>query len=821
MTVISILSFETSSGGENVLEYDPIEISTVEELQAMKDDLSADYVLVNDIDASATEGWNMLGDEFNQTFGYGPVVGTSPGEYTLYYRPIDEILVARDLDGGSEVSNDVNIVDANEGIIKLNVATTGQLYIEYRTTEVQYEGFEPVGYYDSSFTGSFDGKNYILSGLYINRPSTHYIGLFGNIGIGGEVRNIGLIDADVTGNWRVGGLVGRNKGTMENSYAISDVIGSDRYVGGFVGKNEGTVSNSYAIGSVIGGNNVGGLVGDNRGTVSNSYATGNVSGRGNLGGLVGINLEGTVSNSYATGNVSGTGSYAGGLVGRNVEGTVSNSYATGSVSGSNYLGGLVGFNDEGTVSNSYATGSVSGEDYVGGLVGDNRGMVSNSYATGNVSGIDWVGGLVGRNWDTVSNSHYNVNEVLINDGHHLTIGGLFDEQYQNWFDNGLSLEITDYSDTLVSNGEYYGISKVQGIRDLLGFAGREGYRFRLAASIDLSTAPGLYVPYLAAEFDGQNYTISNLHINMSFTSILGMFGYVSPSGNIRNVGMVDVDVSGNYEVGGLVGRNSDSVENSYATGNVSGIDWVGGLVGRNIEGTVENSYATGNVSGDSNVGGLVGSNYEGTVSNSYATGNVSGDSNVGGLVGWNGDTIENSYSTGTITRKSGSTSTNFGGFVGRNYGGKAGFVSPIFRGEIINCYSTGGVHYEDAEDPTDKGFAGSVDTGGDYEMSGNFWDIETSGQNETAGDATGVNTAEMQSRSSYIDAGWEFDEVWDIDENKNDGYPYLQWQEFEDEGEGGEVYLLLGVVVVIIIALILFRVVASGKSDKFDRDQRS
>ncbi len=229
---------------------------------------------------------------------------------------------------------------------------------------------------------------------------------------------------------------------------------------------------------------------------------------------------------------------------------------------------------------------------------------------------------------------------------------------------------------------------------------------------------------------------------------------------------------------------------------------------------MSHSFATGNVSGTATytwVGGLVGINLGGTVSHSFATGSVSGTATytyVGGLVGDNRGTVQNSYATGTVTRKSGSTSTDFGGFVGRN-----------LRGNIINCYSTGSVHYEDAEDPTNKGFAGSVDTRGDYNMSGNFWDVETSGQNETAGDTTGLNTVEMRTRSTYIDTGWDFDEVWEIDQYRNDGYPYLQWQEFEDGDEiRRPIFFLVAVVLVIFIALILFMVAASGKSDKLDQN---
>ncbi len=415
------------------------------------------------------------------------------------------------------------------------------------------DGWEPIGDDDNGFSGTFDGNNHEIRDLYIDRPETDHIGLFGYVDDEGEVRNIGVVDADVSGDLFVGGLVGYNMGGM-------------------------------------------------------------------------------VKNSYATGNVTGGGNGVGGLVGENI-GTVENSYATGNVSGDTYIGGLVGSNYEGTVENSYATGNVSGESDVGGLVGMNwDGTVENSYATGDVSGSSRVGGLMGRNRGTVSNSFYNIDSVLINDGPHITIGGIFTEQYDDWMVDK-ELDIEDYSDTLVPVDEHYEISSVDGLRYLLGFAWQEEYEFQLGVDIDLSDAPGLYIPYLAAEFYGNNYTISNLHIDIPFAANVGMFGFVD-GGEISNIGMIDVDVSGDRFVGGLVGYFDDGmVENSYATGTVSGGSRVGGLVGLDT-GTVENSYATGNVSGDTYIGGLVGWN-SGTVENSYATGNVSGEEEVGGLVGRN------------------------------------------------------------------------------------------------------------------------------------------------------------------------------------------
>jgi len=143
-------------------------------------------------------------------------------------------------------------------------------------------------------------------------------------------------------------------------------------------------------------------------------------------------------------------------------------------------------------------------------------------------------------------------------------------------------------------------------------------------------------------FDGNGYQIKDLYINRSDTEQVGLFSNVTESGIVRNVGLLDVDMNGAYHVGSVVGTNSGTLENLFATGNVSGESKIGGLVGTN-NGTLTNSYAMVEVTGQSRVGGLVGEVIEGTVSASYSTGTVSGEDGVGGLVGWNNGSVENSY----------------------------------------------------------------------------------------------------------------------------------------------------------------------------------
>jgi len=231
----------------------------------------------------------------------------------------------------------------------------------------------------------------------------------------------------------------------------------------------------------------------------------------------------------------------------------------------------------------------------------------------------------------------------------------------------------------------------------------------------------------AGSFDGQGYEICDLFINRPDESQVGLFGVVGEAGVIGNVGVVNGNVTGNDDVGGLVGKNEGTASNSYSTGSVTGNDDVGGLVGKN-EGTASNSYSTGSVTGNDDVGGLVGKN-EGIVSNSYSTSSVTGNKRVGGLVGRNDDTVSNSYATGNVTGND-----DVGGLVGKN----------------------------------------------DDTVSNSFWDKETSGQTTSPG-GTGKTTEEMQDFDTFTDVGWDivligdyWDETWYIDDGND--YPRLGWQ---------------------------------------------
>ena len=285
-------------------------------------------------------------------------------------------------------------------------------YVQVKDIDLsEYGDWTPIGTLHANFRGTYDGGNYVITGLKIKSEDKDYQGLFGRTE-GATIRNVPLEDVNVTGANNVGGLVGYASNTnISNSCTTGEVTGRGQ-VGGLIGgTNNSMISKSYTEGIIMGSNQVGGLVGlaYNNAEISNSYSTCSSIGLDigvYIGGLVGRANSGTmISNSYATGTVTGS-SALGGLVGVTVESTIKNSYAKGTIKGgdSKYIGGLVGWAwDDSAIENSYATGLVKGNNNSGGLVGRiESSTVTSSY---------WDTETTGRSWSAEVGTGKSTNEM--------------------------------------------------------------------------------------------------------------------------------------------------------------------------------------------------------------------------------------------------------------------------------------------------------------------------------------------------------------------------------------------------------------------------
>ena len=373
-------------------ETDPYVITDVRELQAVNGDTSAEYKLGGDIDATITSSWNNgagfepLELNFSTTFdGQG---------YTItglfIDRPESEVALFGVL-SGSTIKN----------VTLQNVDITG-------TGEQMVGGAVGRATSDSWISNvTIDGGSVTASG--------HRVGMLaGRINNDTTVSQC-TAHGTVRGDRRVGGLIGQasNDGEISECEAQVDVSQNEDpddsgQFGGLVGDTQSLarISDSIATGDVSGDNEVGGLVGQQFGTIEDSEAHGRVEATdGIAGGLTGSNWEKTIDQSYSTGIVTSNNGSAGGLVGRN-GGAVSRCYASGEVDGHQSVGGLAARNT-GTVRDSYATGFVTAGESAfggGGLIGitDNEAAIRRSFSVGGVTGPnDRTGGLLGRDFSDV------------------------------------------------------------------------------------------------------------------------------------------------------------------------------------------------------------------------------------------------------------------------------------------------------------------------------------------------------------------------------------------------------------------------------------
>ena len=307
-----------------------------------------------------------------------------------------------------------------------------------------------------------------------------------------------------------------------------------------------------------------------------------------------------------------------------------------------------------------------------------------------------------------------------------------------------------------------------------------GKYYKLISDIDASATAGWnagagFEPignFFYGNFDGNGKVIRNLTVNRPTTILVGLFGWMQ--GDVKNLGVIQCSMKGSGWVGGVAGWVSGVMSNCYASGTITGKDdvgglagvngslavqcradctvrgsnHVGGLVGYNSSAVIRKCYATGCVTGKNSVGGFVGLNSGyGEVAECFATGSVTGNEGVGGLVGYNyqDGTISNSFAMGSASGTAG-----VGGLVGINHGDSDSTAT------VTRCHATGLVQ--------GSTFLGGLvgDTANGGTVNNCYWDTDTSGQMTSDG-GTGQTTAQMKQQATF--AGWDFVNVWRIEEN--------------------------------------------------------
>ena len=605
--------------------------------------------------------------------------------------------------------------------------------------------FNIIANVSPGFTGVFDGNEHTIVHFTWSNEGAGYvdsIGLFAMVGVNGLIQDVHMVDVNV-------------------------FVGSSDFVAGLVGMNSGRVTNCSVTGTVVGSQRMGGLVGYNDGNIAGCCADVNVTGEWDVGGLVGTHYDSMIVECYERGSVWGEWG----------------------------VGGLLGYNGNSVV-NCYSAARVNGVSHLGGLIGEG-GMASNSYWDVEVSGQPTSRGGVGKTTAEMKTADTYLGwngcgEVV------WTINMPNEYPRLAWENaEGEPLPLTSLADLLEGGGvqnDHYLVHDANELSLIGLFACERDKCFRLESDINLAELPGKAFnrigPGYDYAFDGVFDGNGKMVRNLSWVSVdefnIGLFGTVGPNGVVRNLGVTALDINATrHPIGGLCGTNRGTIVNCHTSGSMwaeryagglagwnygelkhcystcalTGQYDLGGLVGLNFGGSLNACFATGPVNGENNVGGLAGESFGGVIRQCASIGAISGTGqNAGGLVGLNSETgarIENSYATGSVS-------------AGRYVGGLVGYNNAT----VTNCYATGTVSGDDY-------VGGLVGVGGT--VTGSFWDVNTSGEPNSAG-GTGLRTEQMQTQSTFTDAGWDFagesvngpNEVWTIKEGVD--YPRHTWE---------------------------------------------
>src|SRR5690554_4073983 len=505
---------------------------------------------------------------------------------------------------------------------------------------------------NQQFRGGFDGNEVTII-INDNRSTTNYVGLFGYLGQGSEVKNI-TIEGNIHGRDRVGSLAGEANGSIITNIRNNAEVKGRQYVGGLIGViTDTTIENSYNMADVTTtSRDIGGLVGwGQRSTINNAFNYGNITASIVVGGIIGYaNNNMTINNVYNRGSITSTGTgqiWTGGIIGASYNNTIlSNSYSAGAVVGrtNNRIGGLIG-GVSGTTheSNSYYDKTIIEAQ----LLASNQVIPSqaifNKLNQEDVKGLEKTL-LTGNN--AKINSNLNADDFVFIP----TAGAetyypqlkVFESHYSDYVKEDSLESVKSY--VFVGEGTVdnpYIIVTSFDMENLSNLVSSgltfEGDFFKVkddVSEIDL-TYGIIYKPIgnntnnFEGYFDG---TGTNFILNLnSSNEYQGLFGVVGRFSTIKNLS-VSGNILGNNYTASITGFNKGNLETIYTTASVNGNNYVGSIAGYN-EGIIDNTYTVGIVLGNEYVGGLVGYN-NAQLTSSYSSAEVFGKTSIGGAVGY-------------------------------------------------------------------------------------------------------------------------------------------------------------------------------------------
>lgn len=189
----------------------------------------------------------------------------------------------------------------------------------------------------------------------------------------------------------------------------------------------------------------------------------------------------------------------------------------------------------------------------------------------------------------------------------------------------------------------------------------------------------------AGTFDGQGRTNRCVIADRPDKNYQGLFGHTS--GSIRNVNVPDVDITGDFFVGGVAAYCEGSVSNCTAGGRVAGTNCVGGVLGYGQALACANrSRVTGGI----NVGGVIGMGVGAIISDCRNEGSVAGSGYyIGGVIGQAKTRVENCSNSGPVIGNS--SGDQIGGVIGSSLIGGQPILACTNSGDVQGRDRVGGI----------------------------------------------------------------------------------------------------------------------------------
>ena len=539
--------------------------------------------------------------------------------------------------------------------------------------DITMDGTEwtPIGTDTISFTGTFEGQGYTISGLTCTDTNKYHVGLVG-YAIDATIQNVTVQGATLNGRENIGSVCGYIKdGTITNCHAVETVIGK-------TGREAQSKCCGGIVGNTIGNTNVTGCT--NSDTVS-------VSGNNFLGGIVGQANHATVQRCFNSGAVTGIRSPIGGIVGQAITTTVQDCGNTGAVTradSSGDCGGIAGStNSTSSIKNCYNAYSTITYPICAFTPSDTT--LLNCYYLADNPGTDpsakteaqFNSGEVAyllQNGERTDTTTTVWGQTLTGDKYPVLGGtpvyqttpctaGYSNTAQQtldhNYTEDGVCSRCGEWQEAKQAADGYYEIHNQGQLRwfaDQVNNNGRTDINARLTASFAMDgtewTPIGEYFAgkRFTGTFDGDGHTISGLTCTKPDADHVGLVGY-AVGATIQNVTVQKSSFNGDTYIGSVCGyivggkitgcTNSDTV-------NVRGNNYLGGIAAHADSTTVQRCFNSGTVTGNYPTGGIVGFANNATVQDCGNTGAVkspNGNEYCGGIAGSTNNTssIQNCY----------------------------------------------------------------------------------------------------------------------------------------------------------------------------------